>query len=128
MLYGSGEQERDWLYVEDHVRAIYKVMNEGRPNKVYNISASNLVSNKVLVQRISEIIKTSTGKSSIIEFIEDRPGHDKRYSIDSTKIRKELDWEPNLDFQQALLRTVKWYIENEQWWINLARKPFLDRH
>jgi dTDP-glucose 4,6-dehydratase len=103
-------------------------MNKGRPNEIYNISASNLLSNKVLVQRISDIIKTSTGKSSTIEFIEDRPGHDKRYSIDSTKIRKELYWEPNIDFQQALASTVKWYIDNEQWWTNLAREPFLDRH
>jgi dTDP-glucose 4,6-dehydratase len=119
-LYGSGEQERDWLYVEDHVDAIYKVMHKGRTNETYNISALNLISNKVLVQRIGEIVQMFTGKSTTVSFVGDRPGHDKRYSLDSTKIRKELQWKPRIDFQQALTSTVKWYIENKHRWASLA--------
>ena len=107
VLYGDGKQERDWLYVEDHVRAIYKVMNIGRSNETYNISACNLISNLELVQSIRDITMKITGKKSTIELIEDRPGHDRRYSLDSRKIRDELQWKPIIDFQQALVGTCK---------------------
>ena len=94
-------QERDWIYVEDHVRAIDKILNKGKSNEIYNISASNLVSNMELVQRIDNIISMQTGKHSTINLVEDRPGHDRRYSLDSGKLKEELQWRPAVDFQDS---------------------------
>jgi dTDP-glucose 4,6-dehydratase len=124
LLYGRGNQIRDWLYVLDHVKAIEIVMRKGKAGQVYNISASNLYPNHEIVQRISSIVNEKSGRSASVEFIDDRPGHDFRYSLDSTKIRSELGWKPESDFDSTLKKTVEWYLDNKDWWQNLVN-PFV---
>ena len=124
-LYGDGEQIRDWLYVENHVKAIYQVMLKGRPGEIYNISTNNLWKNVDLVKKIRSIVKQRTGKETEIKLTSDRPGHDRRYSLDSKKIRKEIQWEPQIDFDNALDKTVTWYLENELWWGPLVNPSIL---
>jgi len=116
-VYGSGMNIRDWIYVLDHCEALEKVLEKGRSGEIYNISSGNEFTNITVVRKILELM----GKSdNLIEFVLDRPGHDVRYSLDSTKIRRELGWYPRHSFEEALSETVKWYIENEEWW-----KPLL---
>jgi len=122
-LYGSGTQMRDWIYVQDHCEALGRVMEAGRPGEIYNISTGNEISNIKVVESILEII----GKPrDLIQFVEDRPGHDIRYSLNSKKIRSELGWAPKHAFEEALQRTVKWYLENRWWWKKKATKKILD--
>lgn len=128
LIYGSGNQVRDWLYVLDHVKAIDTVTRKGHPGQIYNISASNSMTNIDLVHRISSLVKVKTGKLSRIKFIEDRPGHDYRYSLESTKIRTELGWRPETDFDSSLEETVEWYLNNEEWWIDLVDPYVTDSH
>jgi dTDP-glucose 4,6-dehydratase len=115
-LYGDGSQIRDWLYVSDHVEAIRIVMKKGKAGETYNISASNEVSNAELANKIQYIVKEKSRKVSQIVFTEDRPGHDKRYSLNSRKIKEDLGWRPKVAFEDALLQTVVWYLNNEKWW------------
>jgi len=112
-LYGDGMQIRSWIYVLDHVQAIENLMSKGKSGEVYNISAWNEITNKTIVEKILDIL----GKpENLIEYVGDRPGHDRRYSIDSTKIQKEIGWKPKFEFEQALKETVDWYTNNQQWW------------
>jgi len=112
-LYGNGEQIRSWIHVYDHVQAIESLVSKGKSGEVYNITVYNEISNKTIVEKILDIL----GKSyDLIEYVKDRPGHDKRYSIDSSKIQKEIDWKPRYQFDDALEETVNWYLENQQWW------------
>jgi len=112
-LYGDGMQIRSWIYVLDHVEAIENLISNGRTGEVYNITAWNEITNKTIVEKILELL----GKShDLIEYVGDRPGHDRRYSIDSSKIQKETDWKPKYEFEQALKETVDWYTKNQQWW------------
>lgn len=121
-IYGTGKQVRDWIYVEDHVEAIELILLKAKGGKIYNISAGNEVSNLEVVKQILDIM----GKPiNIIEHVEDRPGHDTRYSLDSSLIRHELGWAPKHNFFDALKKTVKWYIENEWWWRPLADEKIL---
>ncbi len=115
LLYGEGEQVRDWLYVYDHVTAIDKVMKNHNARGIYNISASNLLSNIELVKKVNTITKEFTGKHSLVKNVKDRPGHDKRYSLDAKKIKTKLKWKPEFNFNNALASTVKWYISNKKW-------------
>lgn len=119
LIYGSGKQIRDWIYVLDHVKALDRVIRNGRPGHIYNISASNPVMNIDLVRRVSSLVKAINGKSVPIKFVQDRPGHDYRYSLDSTKISTELGWTPESNFKDSLEDTVHWYLDNRQWWQNL---------
>ena len=113
-IYGIGENTRDWLYVQDNCRAILSVLENGRAGEIYNISANNEKSNI----EIAEIILKNLGKDkNLLKFIEDRPAHDLRYSIDSSKIRNELGWEPTFAFNQAISQTIQWY-RNNQIWVN----------
>ena len=121
-LYGKGKQIRDWIYVTDHVRAIYKIMEKGNFGEVYNISSSNPMSNVEVVHEISDILKKKTGKKAQIEYTVDRPGHDTRYSLDPTKISSELKWVPETGFRQGLAKTVGWYLENKSWWNSLKAR------
>ncbi len=120
-VYGDGQQIRDWLYVEDHCRAIRTVMARGTPGEVYNVGGGCERTNLEVVQTITAVVDRlrpglpHAPSSSLIQFVEDRPGHDRRYAIDATKIRRELGWEPLEDFQSGLERTVRWYLENETW-------------
>jgi len=112
-IYGDGMQIRSWIYVIDHVSAIETLMSKGKIGETYNISASNEISNKTIVEKILELL----GKTSdLIEHVDERPGEDRRYSLDSTKIQKEIGWKPKYEFEQALKETVDWYTKNQQWW------------
>jgi len=119
-LYGDGTQIRSWIYVNDHVQAIESLISKGKPGQVYNITAYEEITNKTIVEKILDIL----GKShDMIEYVEDRPGHDKRYSIDCTKIEKEIGWSPKYEFDKALQDTVHWYLENKEWW-----EPLIDEN
>ena len=112
-LYGDGTQIRSWIYVYDHVQAIESLILKGKPGQVYNITAYEEITNKIIVEKILDIL----GKShDTIEFVEDRPGHDKRYSIDCSKIQNEVGWSPEFEFEKALKETVQWYVQNLSWW------------
>jgi dTDP-glucose 4,6-dehydratase len=112
-VYGDGRQVRNWLYVEDFCRAIHTVLLRGRPGDAYNVGGPDECQNLEVVRRILEL----TGRDeSLIEHVRDRPGHDRRYSLASEKIRSELGWEPRVRFAQGLERTVDWYRNNEWWW------------
>ena len=121
-LYGDGNQIRSWIYALDHVDAIESLIMNGQHGQIYNITAWNEISNKTIVEKIL----TMMGKSDdLIEYVGDRPGHDKRYSIDSSKIQNEIGWNPKFDFDNALKETVSWYLENSDWWEPLADEKTL---
>lgn len=121
-IYGTGKNVRDWIYVLDHCEAIDLVMREGEKGEIYNISSGEEKTNLEVVKTILDLI----GKDkSLIEFVEDRPGHDLRYSLDSSKIREELGWKPKHSFKEGIRETVKWYLENEWWWKPLADEKVL---
>ena len=112
---------RDWLFVEDHADALLLVAEEGIPGSSYNIGGLAELSNLSLVEKICEILnelrpKAQGSYSDQITFVSDRPGHDLRYAIDITKIREELNWEPKKQIEQGLYQTVRWYLDNENWW------------
>jgi len=112
-LYGDGLNVRDWLYVEDNCRAIDIVLHKGGIGEIYNVGAGNEKPNIWITKKLIEL----TGKTeSMIEPVADRLGHDRRYSVDCTKIENEFDWKPQYDFEEALEKTVNWYISNEAWW------------
>ncbi|MDM7912674.1 MAG: dTDP-glucose 4,6-dehydratase [Methanotrichaceae archaeon] len=117
-IYGTGKNVRDWIYVLDHCRAVEQVLEGGASGEIYNISAGEEKTNLDVVGKILEILGKDSG---LTEFVEDRPGHDLRYSLDSSKIRDELGWRPRLTFESGLEETVRWYMKNEDWW-----KPLLD--
>ena len=122
-IYGKGNQVRDWLYVEDHARALYLVATEGRVGETYNISGHNEKRNLEVVQTICELLEELAPNKpegikhyrDLITFVQDRPGHDRRYAIDAGKIQAELDWVPRESFETGLRKTVEWYLENPAW-------------
>ncbi len=121
-IYGTGKNVRDWIYVLDHCEAVDIVMRKGEKGEIYNVSSGEEKTNLEVVKTILSIM----GKDeSLIEFVEDRPGHDFRYSLDSTKIRKELSWKPKHSFEEGIKKTVEWYLENEWWWKPLANERVL---
>lgn len=124
-VYGDGGNVRDWLYVEDHASALHRVLEDGQPGRTYCIGGSAERTNLQVVHAICDILDTlepgKTARRELIEFVTDRPGHDRRYAIDSTRIQKELGWKPSVGFEEGLKRTVRWYIDNERWW-----RPILD--
>ena len=118
-VYGSGKNVRDWIFVDDHCDAIMKVILEGKSGESYNISASNELDNITIIKKILTLMGKSTDQ---IEFVEDRPGHDFRYSLNSSKIGKNLKWSQKVNFTEGLKKTVNWYLTNENLWKNLDRK------
>ncbi|VVB71089.1 GDP-mannose 4,6-dehydratase [uncultured archaeon] len=117
-VYGTGQNVRDWIYVMDHCRAVEQVLLRGRKGEIYNISAGEEKTNLFIVKTILDML----GKDErSIEFVEDRPGHDARYSLNSSKIRHELGWRPKRSFQEALRMTVNWYLQNSDWF-----RPLVD--
>ena len=116
-IYGTGKNIRDWIYVDDHCNAIIKVIEKGT-NESYNISANNEIDNITIVKKILKLMDKS---EELIEFVDDRPGHDFRYSMNSTKIRTELGWKELVNFDEALEKTVNWYLNNENWWMGLSQ-------
>ena len=121
-IYGTGRNIRDWLFVQDHCAAIDLVREKGKPGEIYNISSGNELTNLEIVKKILDLLGK---KEDLISFIEDRPGHDMRYSLDSSKLRSTLGWKPKFAFTKALETTVNWYRDNEKWWKSLATKEVL---
>jgi len=118
-VYGDGLQVRDWIYVLDHVKAVCAVMFKGKPGEIYNIGGMNGITNKELAHKVLRLI----GKPlSLLKRVEDRPGHDRRYALDCSKIKKELGWKPEHNFNDALAETIEWYRKNTAWWHKLKDK------
>lgn len=122
-IYGKGDQIRDWLFVEDHARALYTVLTSGRNGQTYNIGGHNEKTNLEVVETICDILQSLLGSPKdlahyreLITFVEDRPGHDLRYAIDASKMATELNWTPEETFETGLAKTVKWYLEHKEWW------------
>ena len=121
-IYGKGDNIRDWLFVEDHARALWLALNTGKPGETYNVGGHNERTNLQVVQAICAILDDlrprADGKpyADQITFVRDRPGHDQRYAIDPTKIMTELGWKPEETFDTGLRRTIQWYLDNEAWW------------
>jgi len=111
-VYGDGLYVRDWLYVYDHCTAVWKVLTEGRPQTVYNIGGS---SEKTNLEVVGLILQRLNKPRSLITHVKDRPGHDRRYAIDASKIRAELGWKPTVTFSEGLARTIDWYLANNDW-------------
>ena len=121
-VYGDGLHVRDWIYVVDHCRAIDLVLRKGKTGEVYNVGGNYDVPN---IQIVRSILKLLGKPESLIQYVEDRPGHDRRYAMDSTKIRKELGWEPACRFEEALAETVTWYTSHRQWWERIRSGEYL---
>jgi len=124
-VYGKGENVRDWLYVEDHARAIDLIFHEGKIAETYNIGGFNEWKNidliKVMIRTVDRILGNPEGHSlDLITYVTDRLGHDARYAIDSTKLQKELGWEPSLQFEEGIEKTVRWYLDNQEWMDNVT--------
>jgi dTDP-glucose 4,6-dehydratase len=117
-VYGDGQQVRDWLYVEDHCRAILTVLERGRPGETYNVGGHNERTNLEVVTTICTLLDELAGgfpHESLITFVADRPGHDRRYAIDAGKIERELGWKPEETLETGMEKTVRWYLENPGW-------------
>jgi dTDP-glucose 4,6-dehydratase len=141
-IYGKGDQIRDWLYVEDHARALYKVVTEGKVGETYNIGGHNEKQNievvKTICKTLDELKPIGRGAlnapagvnsplqsyADLITHVKDRPGHDRRYAIDPTKMQNELGWAPEETFETGLRKTVQWYLDNEQWWQNVLNGSY----
>jgi len=120
-VYGKGDNVRDWLYVEDHAKAIVLAASRGRPGETYNIGGRNERQNIEVVRTICDLLDElrphkDGSHHDLITFVTDRPGHDKRYAIDPTKLENELNWKAEENFETGLRKTVQWYLENEWWW------------
>jgi dTDP-glucose 4,6-dehydratase len=126
-IYGNGSNIRDWLYVEDHADALLLVLKKGQIGRSYNIGGENELTNLELVQILCRILdqlrpRTKGTYAELITFVKDRPGHDIRYAIDSSRIRNELGWRPSVTIEEGLKKTVQWYLDNDDWW-----RPLLNR-
>ena len=126
-VYGKGDNIRDWLFVEDHAKAIALVLQKGRLGETYNVGGRNERTNLEVVETVCDLIDELTGKNSksrdLIRYVTDRPGHDKRYAIDATKLETELGWRAEENFDSGIRKTVQWYLDNEAWW-----RPLRDRY
>jgi len=122
-IYGKGGNVRDWLYVEDHCDAIYRVFHDGRPGEVYNIAGEEERDNLSIVKQLLRILDKP---ESLITFVEDRLGHDWRYSMTSAKLKEELGWEPQRSLEVRLEETVRWYRENPEWWERIKKGEYLN--
>ena len=131
-IYGNGMQIRDWLFVEDHARALYQVVTRGRIGETYNIGGYNQKSNIEVVRKICELLEEIVptkpqglaNYADLITFVKDRPGHDVCYAIDATKIRRELNWRPQETFESGIRKTVEWYVNNKTWWQNVLNGSY----
>ena len=118
-IYGNGKNLRDWIFVDEHCDAVYEILMNGKSGQAYNISANNEISNVQIVNKILEIM----GKSNdLIEFVEDRPGHDQRYSLDSSKIKNELGWSTKINFEEGIRKTIEWYEKNFSYYESISNE------
>jgi dTDP-glucose 4,6-dehydratase len=129
-VYGDGKYTRDWLYVIDHAKAIDLVFHKGIEGETYNIGGFNEWQNLDLIQLLCQIMDNKLGRekgesAKLINYIKDRPGHDRRYAIDATKIKNELGWEPSVKFEEGLEKTIDWYLENDEWLGNVTSGTYL---
>ena len=122
-VYGDGMNIRDWLYVEDHCRAIDLVLHKGSPGEVYNVGGHN---EKANIEIVSIILKELEKPKSLIRFVKDRPGHDRRYAIDASKIKTDLGWEPTVQFNEGIIGTIRWYLEHDKWVRNVKSGAYLE--
>lgn len=125
-IYGTGENIRDWLYVDDHVDALLTVLENGKPGSTYNIGGNNERANLEIVQTICELMDAkfpnrNESYKELIKFVPDRPGHDRRYAINASKIKSELGWSPSISWNDGFEKTVNWYLNNEAWWRPLLK-------
>ncbi len=118
-LYGDGLNIRDWLFVEDHCSAIDTVLHKGKNGEIYNIGGNNEKTNIYITETV---LKCLDKDESYINYVQDRLGHDRRYAIDATKIKKELNWQPAYKFEDAIIKTIQWYLDNKSWWQPLLNK------
>ena len=123
-VYGEGTNIRDWLYVEDHAAAIDLIFHTGKPGQTYNIGGNNEWKNIDLIKLLCRIMDRKLNRAEgsskkLITFVKDRPGHDLRYAIDSSKVKKDIGWEPTVSFEEGLERTVDWYLANSEWLNNV---------
>ncbi|UZQ53914.1 dTDP-glucose 4,6-dehydratase [Trichothermofontia sichuanensis B231] len=131
-IYGDGQNVRDWLYVQDHCRALAMVIHHGQPGETYNIGGCNEVKNLDLVQMLCDLMDELAPElpvrpsRKLITFVKDRPGHDRRYAIDATKLRTELGWEPTVTIAEGLRQTVQWFLNNRDWWQPLLSAEYQD--
>ena len=124
-VYGKGENVRDWLYVTDHCRAIDMILQNGTIGEVYNVGGHNERSN---IEVVRTVLKVLGKDDSLINFVTDRPGHDMRYAIDATKMHDELSWQPLVKFDDGIVKTVNWYLENREWWENILSGEYLNNY
>jgi len=128
-VYGDGSNVRDWLHVEDHARGLIMLLTSGRPGEKYNFGGNSERTNLAVVKQICDAIDRLAprreARRSLIRFVPDRPGHDKRYAIDATKARRQLGWRPTIGFEAGIASTVEWYLENSSWWES-SRKTIYD--
>ncbi|MCM3763499.1 dTDP-glucose 4,6-dehydratase [Neobacillus niacini] len=122
-VYGDGLNVRDWLHVEDHCQAIDLVLHKGRDGEVYNVGGNNERTN---IDIVKTILKHLGKPESLIKFVKDRPGHDRRYAIDATKLRTELGWSPKYNFDTGIEQTINWYLNNREWWENIISGEYQD--
>lgn len=122
-VYGDGLNIRDWLYVEDHCQAIDLVLHKGRDGEVYNVGGNNERTN---IEIVKTILNQLGKPESLIKFVKDRPGHDRRYAIDATKLREELGWKPKHNFETGIKETIEWYLDHQEWWENIISGEYQD--
>jgi dTDP-glucose 4,6-dehydratase len=122
-IYGDGLNIRDWLHVEDHCQAIDLVLHKGRNGEVYNVGGNNERTN---IEIVKTILKHLNKPESLMKFVTDRPGHDRRYAIDATKLRSELGWSPKYNFDTGIEQTINWYLNNREWWENIISGEYQD--
>ena len=129
-IYGQGDNVRDWLYVDDHACALATVLKGGIPGETYNVGGSAERTNLQVVQALCTTLDTLRPRADgrpyddLITFVSDRPGHDKRYAIDSSKIKHDLGWVPRMSFETGIRQTVQWYLDNEWWWGPIRAKTY----
>lgn len=129
-VYGAGDNVRDWLHVDDHVRALWLILTRGAPGRTYNVGGDGEQRNIDVVRRICDLVDGAcprpdgTARRDLITFVQDRPGHDRRYAIDATRLKTELGWQPAHTFETGLARTIRWYIDNGAWWQRVRRERY----
>ncbi len=127
-VYGDGTNIREWIHVDDHAEAIYEVLKNAIPGNSYNIGSGHRIPNievvRALCLTLSELVPASPSYDSLIEYVTDRPGHDYRYAMDASKIEQELGWKPNIEFGRGLVSSVRWYLENQEWWRPITTEQY----
>lgn len=122
-MYGKGENVRDWLHVEDHCSAIDLIIHKGKVGEIYNIGGHNERTN---LEVVKTVLNQMNKPETLIDYVTDRPGHDRRYAINPEKIEKELGWKPNYSFDTGIKQTIEWYLNNREWWEHIINGEYQD--